>query len=46
MVGVLYFNFYWRNFALAMSATALNFFLFSYAKKVVLDCFYVHFNSL
>ncbi len=41
-----YFSFNRRNICLAMSATALKkLFLFSYVeKKLVLDCFYKHFN--
>jgi hypothetical protein len=46
MFGPLYFSFNRRNICLAISATALNkIFLFSYVeKKIVLDCFNIHFN--
>jgi hypothetical protein len=46
MFGALYFTFNRRNICLAISAIALKkLFLFSYVeKKVVLDCFYIHFN--
>ncbi len=42
----LNFTFNLRNICLAKSVTALKkLFLFSYVeKKVVLDCFYIHFN--
>ncbi len=41
-----YFNFNRRNICLAMSSTALKkLFSFSYVeKKIVLDCFYIHFH--
>ncbi len=45
MFGALNFTFNRRNICLAISATALKKFLFSYVeKKVVLNCFYMHFN--
>jgi hypothetical protein len=46
MFGALYFSFNRRNICLAISATALKkIFLFSYVdKKVVLDCFNIHFK--
>jgi hypothetical protein len=46
MFGAIYFNFDQQNICLAKSATALKkTFLFSYVeKKVVLDCFNIHFN--
>jgi hypothetical protein len=46
MFGALYFTFNRRNICLAISVTTLQkLFLFSYVdkKKVVLDCFYIHF---
>jgi hypothetical protein len=40
MFGALYLTFCQKNIVLAMSATALDkILLFSYDKKVVLDCF-------
>jgi hypothetical protein len=46
MFGALNFTFNRQNNSLAISATALKkLFLFSYVeKKVVLNCFYMHFN--
>jgi hypothetical protein len=46
MFGAFYFSFNRRNICLAISATALKkIFFFSYVeKKVVLDCFNIHFN--
>jgi hypothetical protein len=46
MFGALNFTFNRRNICFAISATALKkLFLFSYVKKkVVLNCFYMHFN--
>jgi hypothetical protein len=46
MFGVLNFTYNRQNICLAISATALKkLFLFSYVeKKVVLHCFYMHFN--
>jgi hypothetical protein len=48
MFVALYFTFNRRNICLEISVTALKkLFLFSYVeKKVVLDCFYIHFNRL
>jgi hypothetical protein len=46
MFGALYFSFNRRNICLAISAIAhKKLFLFSYVeKKVVTDCFKIHFN--
>jgi hypothetical protein len=46
MFGAIYFNFNRQNICLVKSATPLKkIFLFNYVeKKVVLDCFNIHFN--
>jgi hypothetical protein len=44
LIGALCFTFNRRNIGL-ISATALKkLFLFTYVKKIVLDCFYIPFN--